>query len=202
MPVTAAAPATAATARSTRGEGRDHRRSPGLDGRAQVRRQRAPGRQGISMTQLHVLHLLEHHGELTMSRLAELLDVSLSNATGLIDRMEERGLVERDPGPERPPGRDGPADAGRRQMLDEIETVREQILRRVLDQLDRRAAHRRRHRDGRPRANAVDSHLHRDATPTHHAHQAPREGLTPMEALPAEADGEVSDRSRRIPRSA
>ncbi len=30
-----------------------------------------------------------------MSRLAELLDVSLSNATGLVDRMEERGLVER-----------------------------------------------------------------------------------------------------------
>ena len=30
-----------------------------------------------------------------MSRLAEFLDVSLSNATGLIDRMEERGLVER-----------------------------------------------------------------------------------------------------------
>ena len=30
-----------------------------------------------------------------MSRLADLLDVSLSNATGLIDRMEERGLVER-----------------------------------------------------------------------------------------------------------
>ena len=30
-----------------------------------------------------------------MSRLAELLDVSLSNATGIVDRMEERGLVER-----------------------------------------------------------------------------------------------------------
>ena len=30
-----------------------------------------------------------------MSRLAELLDVSFSNATGIIDRMEERGLVER-----------------------------------------------------------------------------------------------------------
>ena len=50
---------------------------------------------GISMTHLHILWVLEHHGELPMSRLAELLDVSLSNATGLIDRMEERGLVER-----------------------------------------------------------------------------------------------------------
>ena len=42
-------------------------------------------RQGISMTQLHVMHLLDHHGEMPMSRLAEMLDVSLSNGTGLID---------------------------------------------------------------------------------------------------------------------
>ena len=50
---------------------------------------------GISMTHLHILWVLEHHDDLSMSRLADLLDVSLSNATGLIDRMEERGLVER-----------------------------------------------------------------------------------------------------------
>jgi DNA-binding MarR family transcriptional regulator len=52
-------------------------------------------RQGVSMTQIHVLWLLEHHGELPMSRLAELLGVSASNGTGLVERMEERGLVER-----------------------------------------------------------------------------------------------------------
>src|SRR5258706_14167974 len=50
---------------------------------------------GISMTHLHILWVIEHHGELPMSRLADLLDVSLSNATGLVDRMAERGLVER-----------------------------------------------------------------------------------------------------------
>jgi DNA-binding MarR family transcriptional regulator len=50
---------------------------------------------GVSMTNLHVLSLLSQHGEMSMSRLAELLDVSLSNATGLMDRMEERALVER-----------------------------------------------------------------------------------------------------------
>lgn len=93
-------------------------------------------RQGISMAQLHVLHLVESHGEMAMSRLADMLDVSLSNATGLIDRVEERGFVERI----RVPAdrrvvmvRLTPAGV---QMLDEIETVREQILRRVLDQLD------------------------------------------------------------------
>ncbi|HET9345757.1 MAG TPA: MarR family transcriptional regulator [Candidatus Limnocylindrales bacterium] len=50
---------------------------------------------GMSMTHMHVMWLLRHHGALSMSRLAELLDVSFSNATGIIDRMEERELVER-----------------------------------------------------------------------------------------------------------
>ena len=50
---------------------------------------------GVSMTHMHVMWLLQHHGALPMSRLADLLDVSLSNATGIIDRMEERALVER-----------------------------------------------------------------------------------------------------------
>ena len=93
-------------------------------------------RQGISMTQLHVMHLLQGHGEMPMSRLAEMLDVSLSNATGLIDRVEERGVVERVRIAEdrrmvmvrlTPLGRE---------TLDEIEALREQVLRRVLDQLD------------------------------------------------------------------
>jgi DNA-binding MarR family transcriptional regulator len=49
----------------------------------------------VSMAQMHVLWLLQHHGAMPMSRLADLLDVSLSNATGIIDRMEQHGLVER-----------------------------------------------------------------------------------------------------------
>ncbi len=52
-------------------------------------------RQGVSMTHLHILWHLEEHGALAMNRIAELVGVSMSNATGLIDRMEERGLVER-----------------------------------------------------------------------------------------------------------
>ena len=50
---------------------------------------------GISMTHLHALTMLQHHGPLTMSRLAEMLDVSLSNATGIVDRLEDKGFVER-----------------------------------------------------------------------------------------------------------
>ncbi len=69
-----------------------------LNGAVRLLRCSATGRmvkQGVSMTHLHVMWRLEESGELAMSRLAEFLDVSLSNATGLIDRMEERGLVER-----------------------------------------------------------------------------------------------------------
>ena len=43
-------------------------------------------RMGISMAQLHILYTLQRNGEMPMSRLAEVLHVSLSNATGLIDR--------------------------------------------------------------------------------------------------------------------
>jgi DNA-binding MarR family transcriptional regulator len=95
-------------------------------------------RQGISMAQLHVMNLVESHGEMAMSRLADMLDVSLSNATGLIDRVEERGFVERiRVATDRRMVMVRLTPAGR-QMLDEIEVVREAILRRVLDQLDAR----------------------------------------------------------------
>ena len=52
-------------------------------------------RLGISMTHFHVLTLLRHHDAMPMGRLAEILDASMSSTTGIIDRMEERGLVER-----------------------------------------------------------------------------------------------------------
>mgnify|MGYP003529940522 CR=1 FL=1 len=52
-------------------------------------------RLGISMTHFHVLTLLRHHDAMPMGPLAATLDASMSSATGLIDRMEERGLVER-----------------------------------------------------------------------------------------------------------
>ncbi len=65
------------------------------------------------MAQLHILCILHGHGQMPMSRLADVLDVSLSNATGLIDRMEERGFVERHPRSRGSPGRPRPGHAGR-----------------------------------------------------------------------------------------
>ena len=51
-------------------------------------------RSSISLVHLHVLTVLES-GPLPMSRLAEALDVSVASATGIVDRMEARRLVER-----------------------------------------------------------------------------------------------------------
>src|SRR5829696_4802329 len=90
---------------------------------------------GISMTHLHILWVLEHHGELPMSRLADLLDVSLSNATGLIDRMEERGLVERVrvPGDRRVVIVRASADGVR--IRDDIEALKQDRMRSLLSRL-------------------------------------------------------------------
>jgi DNA-binding MarR family transcriptional regulator len=47
------------------------------------------------MAHLQVLWLLGEHGPLPVGRLADLLGVAVPNATGLIDRMEQRNLVTR-----------------------------------------------------------------------------------------------------------
>lgn len=93
-------------------------------------------RGGISMTQVHVLTLLEHHGTMPMSRLAEMLDVSLSNATGLVDRMEDAGLVERvrDVG-DRRVVQVRPSERGRA-ALAQVELMRDDVMRRLLARLD------------------------------------------------------------------
>lgn len=49
----------------------------------------------ISLIHLNVLILLEGTGPLPMSRLAEALDISVASVTGVVDRMEARGLVAR-----------------------------------------------------------------------------------------------------------
>lgn len=52
-------------------------------------------RQGISMAHLQTLWILQEHGPQPMTHLADLLGVAVPNATGIIDRMEQRGLVVR-----------------------------------------------------------------------------------------------------------
>lgn len=52
-------------------------------------------RHSLSLVHLNVLTALETDGPLSMRRLAEEMDVSDASATGIVDRMEKRGIVER-----------------------------------------------------------------------------------------------------------
>src|SRR3954467_11787876 len=51
----------------------------------------------LSPTQCHVLHLIEPGRPLPMRRLADTLSCDPSNVTGLVDRLESRGLIRRTP---------------------------------------------------------------------------------------------------------
>jgi DNA-binding MarR family transcriptional regulator len=82
-------------------------------------------RHALSLVHLNVLTALEAEGPLSMRRLAEAMDVSDASATGIVDRMEKRGLVER---------RHGTGD--RRMVLVQATGAGEQIFRDM-------AAHRR-----------------------------------------------------------
>ena len=91
---------------------------------------------GVSMTHLHVMDLLSRHGETSMSRIAELLDVSLSNATGLIDRMAERGLVERVRVPDdRRMVLVRLSDGGKAQ-LEALEILKHDLIKKILARMD------------------------------------------------------------------
>ena len=93
-------------------------------------------RLGISMAQLNILYTLHRSGEMSMSRLADVLNVSMSNATGLVDRMEERGFIERSRVPEdRRVVLVRIADAGER-VLQENDAQTDDLLRDVLARLD------------------------------------------------------------------
>jgi DNA-binding MarR family transcriptional regulator len=93
-------------------------------------------RLGISMAQLHIMYTLERSGEMTMSRLADVLGVSLSNASGLVDRMEERGYIERTRVPEdRRIVLVRVTEAGTR-MIQTNDALSDELMRAVLERLN------------------------------------------------------------------
>lgn len=57
--------------------------------------ERAAATFDLTKLQAQALHVLVHDGPRSMSELAETLACDASNVTGLIDRLEARGLVER-----------------------------------------------------------------------------------------------------------
>ncbi len=67
-----------------------------LAGRRRCAVARQVHRSGISLGHLQILWILQEHGPLPVSRLADWLGIGAPNATGLLDRMEQRGLVVRE----------------------------------------------------------------------------------------------------------
>jgi DNA-binding MarR family transcriptional regulator len=91
---------------------------------------------GLSFTHFHIVSLLDRHGEMPMSRLADMLDISLPNASGVVDRLEEAGYVER--------RRDADdrrlvlvrtSDAGRAKLA-EADVLKDEMVQGLLDRLD------------------------------------------------------------------
>lgn len=90
----------------------------------------------VSFTHFHILSMLDRHGEMPMSRLADMLDVSLSNASGVIDRLADRGLVERVRVPDdRRVVLVRATDLGRA-TLNRVEVLKDEMVQGVLDRLD------------------------------------------------------------------
>lgn len=92
-------------------------------------------RHALSLVHLNVLTALEVEGPLSMRRLAEAMDVSDASATGIVDRMERRGLVERRHGTgDRRTVLVHPTDAGGQVFLD-MAAHRRGVLSQVLAEL-------------------------------------------------------------------
>jgi DNA-binding MarR family transcriptional regulator len=93
-------------------------------------------REGVSMAQLHIMFTVQRHGEMTMSQLADVLNVSDSSATGLVDRMAERGFIQRDRVPtDRRVVIVRITDAGEG-LLRQIDALSDEIFRTVLSRLE------------------------------------------------------------------
>lgn len=92
-------------------------------------------RQALSITNLNVLTLLASEGPLSMGRLAAALDVSVASATGIVARMERRGLVCRERSSADLRVVVVTATDSGRSTLDQLGARRRELLRRMLEEL-------------------------------------------------------------------
>lgn len=91
---------------------------------------------GLSLAHLNVVTLLEMNGPMTMGRVAELLGVSLASATGIVDRMAERRLVERHGSPSDRRVVEVHIGDGGRELIASIKARRRDHLREVFGRMD------------------------------------------------------------------
>src|SRR4051794_20346792 len=78
----------------------------------------------LSPAQCHVLNLIEPGRPIPMGQLAETLACDASNVTGLVDRLESRGLVRR-----------RPSDADRRVKVLDLTPTGTQLRTQLLDRM-------------------------------------------------------------------
>ena len=91
---------------------------------------------GLSIIGFQVLALLEMHGGMPMTRLADELGVALPNATGIVGRLVERGIVARaDDATDRRRVVVTLTDAGHR-LIGEMEAGRRERMSRLFSQLN------------------------------------------------------------------
>jgi DNA-binding MarR family transcriptional regulator len=91
---------------------------------------------GLSMTHFQVLTILDAEGPTPMSRLADELGVTDSNVTGIVGRLEERGVVARvHDATDRRMVRAQLTDAGA-EMLHILEQTRLSHMRQLVEELD------------------------------------------------------------------
>jgi DNA-binding MarR family transcriptional regulator len=89
----------------------------------------------LSLVHLNVMMILDSDGALPMNQLAEALDVSQASATGIVDRMEQRGLIARQRDPDdRRVTRVDLTDSGR-QAIERLGAERRDRLGKLLDEL-------------------------------------------------------------------
>ena len=91
---------------------------------------------GLSLGTYHLTSILERHGPMSMSRIAELVDVSFPTATGIVDRLEERRLVERVRVPDDRRVVLVQLTEGGRQALRDVDVLKEAFLEKVLTRLE------------------------------------------------------------------
>jgi DNA-binding MarR family transcriptional regulator len=89
----------------------------------------------LSLVHLNVMTVLDADGPLAMGHLADALDVSQASATGIVDRMEQRGLITRQRDPDdRRVTRVALTDEGRG-VISGLATERRDKLGKLLDEL-------------------------------------------------------------------
>src|SRR5437763_1032123 len=149
----------------------------------------------LSPTQVHVLRLLEPGTAVPMGRLAGGLGCDASNITGVVDRLEARGLVERRAGErDRRVKVRGAVERGERDLVLEVAEVGDVVPRPRLawaGHARRRVVAPAQHQVGADERHRCDERDHRPAQRRHVA------GSRPLRPIGTSANSAITDATRK-----